>query len=69
MTGGEQVASTAELAQAGGAPLDLADPIEGLRQRCKAFIENANMTSHARSMALPKLEEMIFWIRAGSGRG
>jgi hypothetical protein len=51
------------------AAVDLDDPITQLREQCKRFIEGANLTSHARMMALPKLDEMIFWIRSGSNRG
>jgi hypothetical protein len=43
------------------------DPISALRSQCLAFIDGANLSQHARMMALPKLEEMIFWIRAGTG--
>lgn len=42
------------------------DPISALRNQCLAFIDGANLSQHARMMALPKLEEMIFWIRAGT---
>ena len=42
------------------------DPISALRSQCLAFIDGANLSQHARMMALPKLEEMIFWIRAGT---
>ena len=52
-----------------GRPTAVADPISALRDQCKSFIEGANMNTHTRSMALVKCDEMIFWIRAGAGRG
>lgn len=69
MAGSEQVISTTEMAEQAGrvrAILDPNDPITQLRDHCKAFIENAGLSQHHRMMALPKLEEMIFWIRAGT---
>lgn len=48
--------------------VDRDDPVTQLRDHCKAFIENARLSEHHRMMALPKLDEMIFWIRAGQGK-
>jgi hypothetical protein len=44
------------------------EAIDAWREQCRAFIESANLSHHARSMAIPKMDEMIFWIRAGTGR-
>ena len=49
--------------------VDPDNEVTQLENHCKAFIEQANLSSHARMMALPKLTEMCFWIRAGMGKG
>ena len=45
------------------------EEIDALRAHCRAFIERAHLSQHTRAMALPKMDEMIFWIRSGNGRG
>lgn len=49
--------------------VDPDNEVTQLENHCKAFIQQANLSSHARMMALPKLTEMCFWIRAGMGKG
>ena len=51
------------------ADVDGSDPITALREHCLRFIEGANLPQHQRMMAIPKMDEMIFWIRSGIGRG
>ena len=48
---------------------EAADPIAELEDHGRRVIEGANLSAHARMMALPKLAELVFWIRSGSGRG
>ena len=45
------------------------DPIAELEDHAKRVIEGASLSQHHRMMALPKLAELIFWIRAGTGKG
>jgi len=49
--------------------IDTADPITELRNHITRFIDGANLNTHHRAMASAKKEELIFWIRAGAGRG
>lgn len=65
----ETVSVDEQARPAGRVRIDMGDPVTALHEQCKQFIENANMSSHARMMALPKLDEMVFWIRAGQGKG
>ncbi len=41
------------------------DDISALQAYCREFIEKANLSHHAFMLAMPKLDELIFWIRAG----
>jgi hypothetical protein len=41
------------------------DDIDALRDYLKKFIEAANMSQHTRSMSLSKMQELVFWLRAG----
>ena len=43
-----------------------ATDIDGLRRDVRQFIDSAKVSTTARSMALTKLDEMIFWIRSGN---
>ena len=40
--------------------------IMAMRQQMRQFLDDAKLSSTARSMALTKLDEMIFWIRSGN---
>lgn len=68
---GISVSTAREAAQeAGSQKIGMSvDLIDEFRDYCKKFIESANLPSHQRMMALPKCDEMIFWIRAGYGKG
>jgi hypothetical protein len=64
--------SLQEMAWAAGKPraiVDGDDPITQLRDHCTAFIEGAGLSTHHLTMARVKRDEMIFWLRAGYGRG
>jgi hypothetical protein len=61
--------SIAGQAEAAGRVRANLDPIASLKEHALMVIDDANLTSHARMMALPKLEELIFWIKSGMNRG
>ncbi len=51
-----------------GRPAIRSDAVDELQAHARRVIEQANLPEHNRLMALPKLEELIFWIRAGMAR-
>ena len=62
------VSTADEAATEAGKPKVFSDPVKNLEDHCKTFIESSPIKAHNRSMALTKLGEMCFWIRAGYGR-
>lgn len=56
--------SMAEMARTAG-QIEPGDPVAALREHCHRFVMNANITQDARSHALTKLDEMVFWLRSG----
>jgi hypothetical protein len=45
------------------------DDISALRLTVCQLIDSANLNSDSKGRARAKMEEMIFWIRAGMGKG
>lgn len=64
----DEVVGLGELANAAGAPRVRGDACDLLKAECLRTIEASSLPQHQRMMALAKLEELIFWIRAGTGR-
>jgi hypothetical protein len=52
-----------------GRPAIRSSAIDELETYARRVIDQANLSQHARMMAEPKLAELIFWIKAGAGRG
>jgi hypothetical protein len=66
----ETATTVAEQAEAAGrTQVDPNDLITQLEDHAKRVIDQLAMPSHHRMMALPKLQELVFWLRAGAGRG
>jgi hypothetical protein len=50
----------------GKTPAPPYDFLRALKEHIERVIDTAKPTDHHRAMALLKMEEMIFWIKAGS---
>ena len=51
-----------------GRPALKSDVIEELLAYARRVIEQANLPHHNRMMATTKLDELVFWVRAGMAR-
>lgn len=64
LPGAVQDAPLSEVAYAAGRPrVDPADPVTQFEWHAKSVIENLKLPEHNRMMALPKLAELVFWMR------
>lgn len=71
MSGTPETVSVAEqAAEAGRVEAGHQDAVDALRVHCQHWItaHNDALKTHNKLMALSKLEEMIFWLRAGLDR-
>ena len=51
-----------------GRPVVRSDAIATLHRQCSEVIAASNLNQHHRMMASAKLEELFFWLRAGTAR-
>ena len=65
VAGAMQDAPLADIAHAAGRPrVDPSDPVTAFELDAKRVIESLHLPEHNRMMALPKLAELVFWMRA-----
>lgn len=50
-------------------PARQGDRFTPLAMQIEAVIAGANMPQHQRGMAQAKAQELLFWLRAGAGKG